>query len=281
MKLLLKILAKAMGFYFNVLANLNPKKLRKDGFQLFCTPLQTKLKPYHHEFLNPARDAVVSIGGNQIQTYKWGAGSRCVLLVHGWASHTFRWKNYLQPLVESGFTVYALDAPAHGNSSGKIMNLAIYESVIAEFLKTKPAITCIISHSLGCFAVAFYLHQNPASAIQKIVLLATPSNVGEFFNHYAKHLSLSAKALTLIKEQFEMELKHKLSFFSIVGFGKKLSTDALIIHDKSDRECLYTEAVKLAAVWKNAKLHLTEGLGHELKHKEIIEKTIAFIKDNQ
>ncbi len=278
MKIIYKILAKLKGLHFNMLAYTNPQKLKKDGFDMFCTPWQSSMKPYHIEFLNSGKDEVMDIDGNIVQTYKWGSGSKGVLLVHGWGSHTFRWKNYVSPLMESGFTVYALDAPAHGNSNGKIMNLVIYERVIAAFLKRQSAVSHIISHSIGGFAATYYLHQNTDTAIEKIVIMATPSKVAEFFDHYVKQLNLSQKSLKIIQEQFEKELGQKIPFFSIVDFGKKLNTKALIIHDKSDQECLYTEAVKLAAVWDNAQLHLTERLGHELKSKEIVEKIIAFLR---
>jgi esterase/lipase len=278
MKIIQTISSKLIGLYFNLLAIIYPKKLKKDGFILFCTPFARKLKPHHQAFLIPAFKEILEVDGNKIQTYSWGAGSRKVLLVHGWASHSFRWKSYIKALVENGFTVFALDAPAHGNSSGKIMNLVIYERVIAAFLEKHPEVTTIIGHSLGGFATTYYLSQHPNSNIQNTVILASPGKVEEFFQFYVQYLGLSKKAIRIISDQFENELKHKPTFFSAQKFALNISTKALIVHDRTDKSTSYLDSESLSKVWENSQLKLTKGLGHELKSEELLIEIIDFLK---
>jgi pimeloyl-ACP methyl ester carboxylesterase len=272
-----KITAKSTGIYFNILAYLAPEKLKKDGFHLFCTPFSKKLKPHHKAFLDTGLAEKLLVEGNQIQTYKWGNGSKKVLLVHGWASHSFRWKTYVNTLAKNDFTVLALDAPAHGNSTGQLMNLVIYEKVLAEFLKVNNDVNALIGHSLGGFACTYYLSRNSESAIKKVVILAAPGKVEEFFDYFIHYLGLSKKAINLISNQFEVELKQKPSYFSAVDFAAKIKIPSFIIHDKKDQSTKSSDSEKLSLVWQNSKLKITEGLGHELKSDELLQEIIEFL----
>ena len=273
-----KISARLTGLYFNLLAFVLPEKLKKDGFNLFCTPFSKGLKPHHQAFLMTAFAEVLEVDGNKIQTYRWGTGSKKVLLVHGWASHSFRWKSYINALVEHDFTVLALDAPAHGNSTGKIMNLVIYERTLSAFLENHPDLHTIIGHSIGGFATTYYLSRNPEASIQNAIILAAPGKVEEFFAFYVQFLGLSNKAIGLISEQFEKELHQKPSYFSAINFAQYIKTKALIVHDRGDKSTNYLDSEKLSQVWKDSTLKLTKGLGHELKSEELLQEIISFIQ---
>ncbi|MDR6563423.1 MULTISPECIES: alpha/beta hydrolase [unclassified Arcicella] len=273
-----KISARFTGLYFNLLAFVLPEKLKKDGFNLFCTPFSKGLKPHHQAFLMPAFGEILEVDGNKIQTYRWGTGSKKVLLVHGWASHSFRWKSYIKTLVEHDFTVLALDAPAHGNSTGKIMNLVIYERTLSAFLEKHPDLHTIIGHSIGGFATTYYLSRNPEATIQNAVILAAPGKVEEFFAFYVQFLGLSNKAIRLIAEQFEKELHQKPSYFSAINFAQHIKTKALIVHYRGDKSTNYLDSENLSQVWKGSTLKLTKGLGHELKSEELLQEIISFIQ---
>ena len=278
MKFIKQILARLTGIYFNLLAFIHPEKLKKDGFVLFCTPFARILKPHHQAFLIPAMGEVIEVDGDKIQTYRWGTGSKKILLVHGWASHSFRWKSYIKSLTENDFTVFALDAPAHGNSTGKIMNLVRYERVLSAFFEKYPDLDTIIGHSIGGFAATYFLSRNSKTVIQNAVILAAPGKVGEFFQYYVRYLGLSKRAIALIVEQFENELKQKPSYFTAENFASNITTKALIVHDKTDKSTSYLDSESLSKVWKNSKLKLTEGLGHELKSEELLLEILNFIK---
>lgn len=278
MKFIKQTVARLTGVYFNLLAFIHPEKLKKDGFILFCTPFAKSLKPHHQAFLIPAMNEILNVDGNKIQTYRWGNGSKKVLLVHGWASHSFRWKSYIKHLIENDFTVFALDAPAHGNSTGKIMNLVMYERVLSTFFEKYPEIETIIGHSIGGFAATYFLSRNPKTVIQNAVILAAPGKVDEFFQYYVRYLGLSKRSIALIVQQFESELKQKPSYFTAENFASNITTKALIVHDKTDKSTSYLDSESLSKVWENSKLKLTTGLGHELKSEELLLEIINFIK---
>ena len=272
-----KILQKSTGIYFNFLSFTHPKKLRKEGFLLFCNPFARKLKPHQLEFLQKGIADVISLDGYKIQTYKWGNGSRKTLLVHGWASHSFRWKNYIEHLVQNDFTVYALDAPAHGLSSGKSIHVILYAKVINAFLEMNSDVSSIISHSIGGFATTYFLNHYKENTIEKAVIMGAPGEASEFFDFYRQTLGLSTKSITLIIIEFEHQLGQLPNYFSSAKFAETITIPALIVHDKNDRATHFKHSVRLNRHWKNSQLLLTEGLGHDLKSKEVLKEVTAFV----
>ena len=274
-----KIMQKSMGFYFNLLSFVHPKKLKKDGFLLFCNPFARKVKPHQLEFLQKGMSEVLDLEGYKIQTYKWGSGSKKILLVHGWSSHSFRWKNYIEHLLKNDFTVYALDAPAHGLSSGKSIHVVLYAKVIHAFLKINSEITSIISHSIGGFATTYFLDQYKEHTIEKVVIMGAPGEASDFFDFYKKTLGLTTKSLNLIIDEFQIQLGKAPSYFSSAKFAESILIPALIVHDKGDLATNYNYSIRLNKHWKNSQLILTEGLGHDLKSKDLIKNVTEFIKN--
>jgi pimeloyl-ACP methyl ester carboxylesterase len=274
-----KLIEKSIGLYFNSLAIINPTLAAKKGFNLFCNPMGQALKPYQITFLETGKDSVLLHENTKIQTYKWGNGSKKVLLIHGWASHSFRWKATIEHLIENDFTVHAFDAPAHGLSTGKILHLILYSKIIDLFLKEHKEVEHIISHSIGGFATIYWLFQNQQNAIKKVVLMGAPGEAEDFFNFYKKTLGLTDKTLNILTAEFIRLLGHEPSYFSASAFAKQVYAQGLIIHDKEDKDTSYENSIKLHNNWKNSKLLLTQGLGHSLKSKGLLEDMVEFISD--
>lgn len=272
-----KLIEKSIGLYFNSLAFINPTLAAKKGFHLFCNPMSKPLKPHQKKFLESGMNSVINYEDTKIQTYKWGNGSKKVLLIHGWASHSFRWKATIEHLIENDFTVYAFDAPAHGLSSGKILHLILYSKVIDQFLKAHKEIEHIISHSIGGFATIFWLYQNQDNHIKKVVVMGAPGEAEDFFNFYKKTLGLTDRTLKILVNEFAMLLGYEPSYFSASIFAKQLKTKGLIIHDKEDKDTSYENSVKLHQHWQNSKLIITEGLGHSLKSEILLNSMVEFV----
>jgi pimeloyl-ACP methyl ester carboxylesterase len=276
-KLVLKSIQKSIGFYFNMASFIHPKWVAKKGFILFCSPMSPKLKKHQSDFLAIGKDSLLDFETKKIQTYKWGTGSKKILLIHGWASHSFRWKAYIEQLVAQDFTVYAFDAPAHGLSEGKILHVVLYSKVMDLFLKQNTDIQHIMSHSIGGFATIYWLFQNKEHPIKNVVIMAAPGEADDFFNFYQATLGLSNRALRIIKNRFVELLDQDPSYFSTASFAKSLSTKSLIIHDKGDKDTAPQYSVALHDNWKESKLILTEGLGHALKSKKLQTEVIQFL----
>jgi esterase/lipase len=272
-----KIIEKCIGLYFNSLTIVNPTLASKKLFKLFCNPMCKPLKPYQVDFLNKGKDKILLHEDLKIQTYKWGNGNKHVLLIHGWSSNTFRWKNYIESLIEHDFTVYAFDAPAHGLSSGKMFHLILYSQIIELYIQQHEKVDSIVSHSIGGFATIFWLFKHKQNNIKKVVTMGAPGEAKDFFDFYQKTLGLTNKTMKLLTDEFLNLVGYTPNFFSAPTFAKELQTKALIIHDKDDFDAHSENSIRLHKQWQKSELLLTTGLGHSLKSKDVMQKVIQFL----
>src|SRR5688572_25427969 len=99
------IITKFAGWYINTLALVAPQQAGMAGFKLFCRPFRGTVTDYHRKFLNTADQFSFEHDGVNIQAYRFGNGPRKVLFLHGWQSHTFRWKAYIEALDKNEYTI--------------------------------------------------------------------------------------------------------------------------------------------------------------------------------
>ncbi len=273
-----KILVRSIGLYFNTLAIVAPKYAAKKGFELFCWPRRIKMKPHQLEFLNQADEQFkIDYAGKKVQAYRWGNGSKKVLLLHGWQSHSYWWRYVINRLSKEEFTIFSLDAPGHGLSEGDFLNLPHYSGLIEQFIIEQKSIHAILTHSFGGFASVYTLHRLPHLQVTKMVVMAAPGEVEFFFLYYQRLLRLSKRTIRLINRYFENFIGHPPSYFKMKEFSKSLTLQGLIIHDTEDKEAPYQTAIDMNAVWKNSSIITTSGLGHNLKSKELVEQVALFV----
>jgi len=141
------LIIKIIGQYINVLSYLNPKKALEISYALFSEPREGKItKDKLPNVLKNTHTETFHHEEHHFQTYIWRGNETKILLVHGWESNSSRWEKTLPHLQKSGCTIIAIDAPAHGLSSGKEFNVPRYAEFINKAVQEyKPSI--IIGHS--------------------------------------------------------------------------------------------------------------------------------------
>lgn len=271
-----RIVPRLIGMYLNMLAWLAPEAAGRKGFYLFCTPLPAPVKDYHREFLDTAEKSSFEHEGITIQTYRWGQGAKKILFLHGWQSHSFRWKNYIQSFSKEEYTLCALDAPAHGLSGGKYINLPLYSRVIDHFILNNQPLHAVISHSFGSFALLYAIWQSPTLPVERGVIMGTPGEAEDFMMFYQQVRGLSSRTMKTVRDYFEKKLGRAPSFFSASQFATAVLVPGLIIHDEKDEDASYQYAVEIHKAWRNSKLITTYGLGHNLKSIDVIRQVVEF-----
>lgn len=273
-----KLLTKTIGLSLNALAIVAPRKTARMGFELFCRPIRVPINEKQKAFLDTSQKQSFQFKGNYIQTYRWGNGPKNILLLHGWQSHTYRWKVYIESL-SNDYTIYAFDAPGHGLSGGKLLNVPLYSEVIEEQINRIGEVDTLIAHSLGGFAAFYMFYRNPELIVNKIIAMAPASEAQEFFEFYKKSLRLSDKCSKLIVDRFEEIFQRPPSGFSAPLFASSLRIPGLIIHDEEDKETSFNHAQRIHSSWKNSKLIKTKGFGHNLKSTEVVRDVIQFVNE--
>jgi pimeloyl-ACP methyl ester carboxylesterase len=275
-----QLLAKLIGLYINLLVYFSPRKAGELGFSLFCTPQGIPLKDHQRKFLDSSEKSSFLCDGLRIQVYRWGSGKKRILFLHGWQSHTFRWKNYIESLSKEEFTIYAFDAPGHGNSGGKYLNLPIYSQALETFLNLVGPVDSIVGHSLGSFTALYTFHRLESAPAQELILTATPGEVSEFLQFYRDFLGLSHRTEIAIRNTFKRFIDNFPEYFSASRFAAKVNVKGLIIHDIGDFETPILHAHAVHRAWKQSALITTSGLGHNLRSATVVKHVVEFLSQS-
>lgn len=278
-KTALYLYIKFLGLGLNLLSFAFPKKATKIAYGLFSEPRAGKLNNEQlPEILQQAQSEKISYEDSFFQTYTWKGNDTVILLVHGWESNAARWENLLPFLKRSGSTIVAIDAPAHGLSSGKEFSIPQY----AEFIhiavqKFKP--NYLIGHSIGGQTCLYYqsLYQN--DAIEKIVILGSPSDFNIILSNFVTLLQLNTTIAQNIENHYLNHFQLDIHEFSSRLFAETISTKGFIAHDTEDIVVKIDEAKKIASTWKNAVLLETKGLGHSMHDAHLYQKVSQFLFD--
>ena len=267
-----------MGLRLMALYKVNPKKAIHKSFMLFCTPRAGFVKPHQKDYLKAHLSEKIQFKKIKLQTYHWPGRGPKILLLHGWDSHTFRWKDLIKKLRTLDYDIYACDAPAHGYSEGNILNVPIYDEVLQLMIdKYEPQI--LVGHSVGAMTCIYNQHKTKTSNIDKMVLLGSPSEMQRVMDGFQKILGLSNKFMSLTEDYFESRYGYTFKDFSIAKFAQQVKVKSLIIHDKYDKIAPYNDAIAIDKNLKNSKLIITEGAGHSLTKNHINTSLINFIQN--
>jgi len=271
------LITKTVGIYLNCLILVSAKKAAEMAYQLFSEPRKGKLeKDNLPEFLKNSKMQSYIFEENEFQTYTWQGNENIILLVHGWESNSARWERLMPYLEKTSSTIIAIDAPAHGLSSGKEFNVPKYAKAIENFVKIHNP-NVLIGHSIGGAACIYYQFLNQNANVNKMVLLGAPSDLKNLIQNYCNLLSLNSKLKTELEIVFSNKFNLNVEDFSAKKFAKSIATSALIVHDLDDKIVAFDEAEKIKTNWKNHLFIATNGFGHKLHDKELYQKITSFL----
>lgn len=246
----------------------------------FLTPRRKSPSAKEQKLIEQAEIFSIPTQKTDIIAYSWGKGAT-ILLVHGWAGRgtIFGW-SFIEPLLESGYRVLTFDAPAHGKTPGQQTNGFELAEAIANVAKHECPIDSVIAHSMGVTNTVLALSKKVFA--RKIVCLASMCWLSSSVKRFAKILRLSPHQENELFRSMENKFgKDVWEIFSVDKKVSDLDIQALLFHDRYDRDFLLQESETIANAWEDSRLIITEGLGHKriLRDKQVIQKTVDFITD--
>lgn len=271
------IITKLVGLYINLISFFNPEKAKQIAYTIFSQPRKGKIKNGKlPKTLQSAEQETLTYDGENFQVYTWPGNAEIILLLHGWESNASRWKKLLQHLKPLGKTIIAIDAPAHGQSTGKEFNAPRYAEFIHVLLQKYQPKT-LIGHSIGGAAIAFYLNKYPNDHIDKIVLLGAPSSFKKISDNFINLLSLNKKVQKRLEQYYHEKFNIHINDFAGHLFAQNFTQKAIIAHDADDAVIKVEEGRQYAAAWKNAIYIETQGLGHSMHDKALYQQIAEFV----
>lgn len=277
-KTILKLLPKIIGAQINAISIWSKKAAARKAFLVFCTPRGGRIKQHQEKLLDAAKDQRLETGENlTIQTYHWPGDGPTVLLIHGWESNSHRWFKLIEQLQEASYNIVAFDAPAHGNSTGKILNVPLYAQCL-ERVSSHYQPVIHIGHSIGGLTTVYHYFKHEPGHIKKLVILAAASELAVIMKDYQRLLGMKNGVMTgldaLIKQRFGFSIEQ----FSGFSFAQKIDVPGLIIHDKYDQITPVAASLGIHNNWKNSTYIETKGLGHSLYQNEVRNHILNFIQ---
>lgn len=271
------ILIRCIGGYINILSHISPKRASRLAYRYFSEPRDGRLNQRKlPTVLQKATREFIEQNEHRFPVYIWEGNDHKVLLVHGWESNASRWENLIQHIQQSGSTIIALDAPAHGLANGHEFTVPRYaEFVHLVIRKYTPKV--LIGHSMGGATCLFYQHHYPNAFIEKMVLLGAPSDLKILIQNFVNILRLNTKMSRLIENHFIEKFKIKIDDFSGKTLGASLKIKGIVAHDEEDSIVNFTESQKIIAGWKEATFIKTKGLGHSMHDEVLYQKIYQFL----
>jgi len=262
-----------------VLSRTSPRMATRIAADLFMKPRRFRTPPREQALMEGAERLDIRVGEDTIiRAWRWGHGP-VVILTHGWEGRGSQMASFVAPLVESGRSVIAFDAPGHGTSDGNRSSLPHFawalRSVAAAVSENAP--DAIIAHSLGCAATTLALREGLTA--RRVVFVSPPLDPTDYTNRFGDILGLEAKIVDRMRMRIEERFLRKWSDYSLAGTARTMTTPLLVIHDRDDQETLWSEGAALTDLWPGARMMTTEGLGHRriLREPSVIEPRLAFV----
>jgi len=273
---------RATRGFFGVAGRLFPEATGRLAERLFFSPRRHGMPRREKGWMEGAIEEFLDIEGHRIAIYTWGKPEApAVLLVHGWEGRGSQMAAFAAPLVEAGYRVVAIDAPAHGNSTGKQTDGFEVGRVVLAVSRHVGDVHGTISHSFGSICVL--LAMDDGLEVKRSVMLA-PGVEGEvFFRGFAEIIGLPSKSTEVLRdrviERFGGDHWNKFTNKHQGGILAGHSDGAMVVHDTEDREVPYHQSVELAHHADGAQLLTTRGLGHRrvLRDPAVVAEVAAFI----
>ncbi|WP_161554273.1 alpha/beta fold hydrolase [Stenotrophobium rhamnosiphilum] len=221
-----------------------------------------------------------SFEGLSLSAWIWGQG-KPVLLLHGWESRAAHMAAFVPPLLERGFQVIALDAPAHGESQGEFMDVVKYGRAILATASDLGPFAGVIAHSFGAGA-ALYAYANGLQ-VPACVQLAGPSTLTSIMRHLSSLVSLNEQSIAHLRTMLNEHAGVPIEVMDIDALQSGRAHPALLIHDPEDRVVPASNSYELLAAWPDASFLRVAGLGHKriLSDVFVVSSAVGFIAHAQ
>jgi pimeloyl-ACP methyl ester carboxylesterase len=264
---------RAMRAGLRALGAVSPDAAARVAVRLFFTP---------RRYERPAREREVLASGTPLslksglRATAWGQGPT-VLLVHGWEGRGTQLGAFVQPFVQAGRRVVALDGPAHGDSAGSETNLLEFAGALVAVERELGGLEAMVAHSFGSSATLLAL--DIGLHVRRLVVVAGPSSIPDVLVRFMEFLRMPAGVAERFVEHCGRKVGRRPDEMDLTGIAARVNVPALIFHDREDPEVPYADGVALANAWPAAELRATTGLGHRriLRDPAVLREAVQFV----
>lgn len=248
-----------------------PKLIANKMRQAFMTPRELPPRDWEMPLLASAERITLRFG---LSALRWGQGP-AVLLMHGWEGRPTQFASLITALVDAGYTVVALDGPAHGCSPGREANVMLFARAMLEAAAELPPLQGVIGHSMG--GASAMLAVQLGLRTQTLVSIAAPARILGVLRGFARYVGMPPKARSAFIRQVEQEVGFSASRLDVAHY--QLDMPGLIVHAEDDLFVPVGESQLIHEAWFDSRLLRLEEGGHQrvLADPRVIEAVLGLL----
>ena len=264
---------------FKLLTLISKKKTAEQALIIFGTPY---LKSTRKSPLKNTESIQFELNNKKVYGYRWNHPQpKKALILHGFGSAAHKFEEHAKLLANKGFEVLAFDAPAHGKSEGRSINVIEYGDMIKLVMEKFGPINSFLAHSFGGIALSLVLEDMPHDDRTKVVFIAPATETTSAIDGAFEMLKLKDK---IVRQEFDKLIFEisgkKTEWFSIRRAMHNIKASVLWIHDEADPITPCVDVLKVKEdEHANIEFVFTKGLGHsKIYHDtEVKNKLVKFM----
>ncbi|WP_428328162.1 alpha/beta fold hydrolase [Mucilaginibacter sp.] len=212
-------------------------------WQFICYSPKMPVRLYQEQLLNEAEKFSLVVPDDYFAKkdlvfngFKWGNGSRKILITHGWGSKAGDFTDIITALKTiDDVQIIAFDAPGNGSSEGELSNLLLFVLSVKAIIEKYGEPDVLIGHSLG--AMANIIAVKEMALKPELLISLTPLvRLKENFEDSMRAVGIPQAAQVDFLKDFEHKFGKPASYFNLKDwhvFGKPLNH--WLAYDKNDR----------------------------------------------
>ncbi len=259
---------------FRALGILAPGLCARLIAEKFVTPSRLPVPRAAEQLMRKAHRFPFESRGRSYHARSWGDGPT-VLLAHGWSGQSGQWHALIPALVAEGFSVVALDAPAHGESPGKQTNADEYAAAIHALTLRSGGVKAIVAHSFG--AIASLLAVRRGLRAERLILIAPSTKPDYFLDQLCDAFGLPPAVKSRVRDEIPRRVGLRWEDITTETLASNVKPPVLVLHDPADREVPWSHASELVSTLPRGSIEALPGTGH----RRILESQEAIVRITQ
>lgn len=197
-----------------------------------------------------------------------------VLLMHGWEGRPTQFASLITALVDNGYSVIALDGPAHGRSPGREAHVLLFARAMLEAAAELPPLHAVIGHSMGrqCDArgAVGVAHRGVGEYCLAVALL-------DVLRGFTQMVGLPARARSAFIQEVELTFGMPLKHLDVAHY--QMNIPGLIVHAEDDTFVPVKASQAIHEAWFDSRLLRLEQGGHQkvLADPRVIDAVLALL----
>lgn len=248
-----------------------PRLVAKKMRVLFMRPRNLPPRDWELPLLATSERITLRFG---LSALRWGKGPT-VLLMHGWEGRPTQFAALIMALVDAGYTVVALDGPAHGRSPGREANVLLFARAMLEAAAELPPLQAVIGHSMG--GASAMLAVQLGLRTETLVSIAAPARIHGVLRGFARMMGLPPNARSAFIRLVENDVGMRASKMDVAHY--QLDVPGLIVHADDDTFVSVRESQLIHEAWFDSRLlRLPQG-GHQrvLADPRVIDGVLSLL----